>query len=582
MYIDEIPNRKSPPAILLRESYRENGKTKKRTLANLSCLPTGVVEGLKILLKGGIAVSSAEEALVIERSLPHGHVAAVLGMARACGAEGWFKRAPAQMRSILLALLVARIISPGSKLSTYQSLQEASATHSLSAVLGLEKVALKELYKALDWLSQAQETIEKTLTKKHVTGTSLLLYDMTSTWVTGNCCQLAAHGYSRDGKKDEPQIVFGLICSSEGCPIAVEVFSGNTADSSTLAPQVTKLKERYGIENIAWVADRGMITQSRINDLLRPSRIDWISSLRAQQIRKLAQEKGPFQPSLFDERNFMEFTSEEFPGERLIVCHNPFVAKERADNRETLLKATEKELDKIIQATQRTLKPLKGEKAIALRVGHVINHYKMEKHFDIEITNSSFSYKRNEKGISNEAALDGYYVIRTSLSEENTSAQAAIAAYKNLSSVERAFRSLKTVDLEVRPLFHWKSNRVRAHVFLCMLAYYIQWHMREKLKPMLFDDEHLEEKHENGSSPVTQAQRSSEAKTKDASKQSADGLPVLSFRLLLKHLATLSLNICHIPLSPNNPNTKIFTTTRPTFLQEKAASLLNINLSCTQ
>ncbi len=580
MYIEEVPNRNSPPAILLRESYREKGKVKKRTLANLSALPANVIEGLKVLLRGGTAVSSVEEALVIERSLPHGHVAAVLGVARACGVEGWFAGAPAGMRSILMALLVARIISPASKLSTHRMFQEQSATHSLWRVLGLGKVALEELYGALDWLQEAQGNIEKRLAKKHVSGTTLLLYDVTSTWVTGSCCELAARGYSRDGKRNDPQIIFGLVCTAQGSPVAVEVFPGNTADTSTVASQVVKFKERYGIENVAWVGDRGMITQARIDTLLRPSGIHWISSLRAPQIRTLAQEQGPFQPSLFDERNLVELSSEAFPDERLIVCRNPLLAEERARKREALLQATEGELAKIAKATHRVRNRLKGTEAIALRVGRLLNRYKMAKHFELDIADSHFSYKRKSQQIAQEAALDGLYVVRTSLPKTDLSAEATVSAYKGLAVVERAFRSLKTVDLQVRPLFHWNSNRVRAHVFLCMLAYYVQWHMRENLKPLLFDDECLEQERTRRPSPVAKAQRSPEAKVKDSSKQSnEEGFPLHSFRSLLEDLATITYNICHTPL---NPKAKIITTTRPTPLQDKAFRLLNLNPACTQ
>ncbi|MFM0150715.1 hypothetical protein P0D89_52705 [Paraburkholderia sp. RL18-085-BIA-A] len=322
MYIEHVPNRNSPPAILLRESYRDGNTVRKRTLANLSSLPAEVIEGLKVLLRGGVAVSSADEAFVIERSLPHGHVAAVLGETRACGAERWFAAAPAAVRSVVMALLVARVVSPASKLATHRMLRDETATHSLSRLLKLGEVELEQVYAALDWLGEAQEGIEKRLARQHLAGSTLVLYDLTSTWVTGRCCELAAHGYSRDGKRDDPQIVFGLVCTPEGCPVAVEVFAGNTADPATVASQVDKLKNRYGIEKLAWVGDRGMLTQARIDTVLRPAGLDWVSSLRAPQMAALAHEKGPFQPSLFDERNLLEVTSEAFPGERLIVCRN--------------------------------------------------------------------------------------------------------------------------------------------------------------------------------------------------------------------------------------------------------------------
>jgi hypothetical protein len=580
MYIEHVPNRNSPPAILLRESYRDGNTVKKRTLANLSSLPAEVIEGLKVLLRGGVAVSSADEAFVIERSLPHGHVAAVLGAARACGAEQWFASAPAALRSVVMALLVTRVVSPASKLATHRMLRDETATHSVSRLLKLGDVELEQVYAALDWLGEAQEGIEKRLARQHLSGSTLVLYDLTSTWVTGRCCELAAHGYSRDGKRDDPQIVFGLVCTREGCPVAVEVFAGNTADPATVASQVDKLKNRYGIEKLAWVGDRGMLTQARIDTVLRPAGLDWVSSLRAPQMAALAQEKGPFQPSLFDERNLLEVTSEAFPGERLIVCRNPLLAEERSRKREALLQATEAELMKITDATTRARNRLKGTEEIALRVGRVIDHFRMGKHFELNITDSSFTWGRKAEQIQQEAALDGLYVVRTSLPATDLPAEAAVTAYKGLAVVERAFRSLKTVDLQVRPVFHWNAARVRAHVFLCMLAYYVEWHMREKLKPMLFDDEYVELARTARPSPVAKARRSDQAKAKDATRLGEDGLPVHSFRTLLDDLATLAYNVCHTPL---NPQAKIVMITRPTPVQEKAFRLLNVSpVACTQ
>lgn len=579
MYIEHVPNRDSPPAILLRESYRDGNKVKKRTLANLSALPAEVIEGLKVLLRGGVAVPSAEEAFVIERSLPHGHVAAVLGAARACGAGQWFASAPAALRSVVMALLVARVVSPASKLATHRMLRDETATHSLSRLLKLGEVDLEQVYAALDWPSEAQEDIEKRLARKHLAGSMLVLYDLTSTWVTGHCCELAARGYSRDGKRDDPQIVFGLVCTPDGCPVAVEVFAGNTADPATVASQVEKLRDRYGIGKIAWVGDRGMLTQARIDTVLRPAGLDWVSSLRAPQVSALVQEKGPFQPSLFDERNLLELSSEAFPGERLIVCRNPLLAEQRSRKREELLQATEAELMKITEATARARNRLKGTEAIALRVGRVIDHYKMGKHFELSITDSSFAWTRKAEQVRQEAALDGLYVVRTSVPAQDLPAEAAVTAYKGLAVVERAFRSLKTVDLQVRPVFHWNAQRVRAHVFLCMLAYYVEWHMRETLKPMLFDDEYIDLARAARPSPVAKARRSDQAKAKDATRLGEDGLPLHSFRTLLDDLATLAYNVCFTPL---NPDAKIVMTTRPTPVQEKAFRLLNISPACTQ
>jgi hypothetical protein len=464
----------------------------------------------------------------------------------------------------VMALLVARVVSPASKLATHRMLRDETATHSLSRLLNLGEVDLEQVYAALDWLGEAQEGIEKRLARQHLEGRTLVLYDLTSTWVTGRCCELAAHGYSR---------------TPDGCPVAFEVFAGNTADPATVASQVDKLKNRYGIEKLAWVGDRGMLTQARIDTVLRPAGLDWVSSLRAPQMAALAQEKGPFQPSLFDERNLLEVTSEAFPGERLIVCRNPLLAEERTRKREALLQATEAELMKIAEATTRARNCLKGTEAIALRVGRVIDHYRMAKHFELSITDSSFTWARKSEQIRQEAALDGLYVVRTSLPAAALSAEAAVTAYKGLAVVERAFRSLKTVDLQVRPVFHWNAQRVRAHVFLCMLAYYVEWHMREKLKPMLFDDEYVEQARAARPSPVAKARRSDQAKAKDATKLGEDGLPVHSFRTLLDDLATLTYNICHTPL---NPDARIVMSTRPTPVQEKAFRLLNVNPGCTQ
>jgi hypothetical protein len=579
MYIESVPNRNSPPAVLLRESWREDGKVRKRTLANLSCLSAEVIEGLKVLLRGGVAVASADELFTVERSLPHGHVAAVLGSARGCGAAVWFASAPQDLQPLLLAMLVARVIEPASKLATHRQLHDDTASSSLGRVLGVGQCSADDLYRALDWLHEAQPAIERRLARQHLAGATLVLYDLTSTWLTGRCCELAARGHSRDGKRDDPQIVFGLVCTAEGCPIAVEVFKGNTADPATVAAQVTKLKERFGIAHLAWVGDRGMLTSARIEQVLRPEGMDWVSSLRAPQIAQLAEEHGPFQPSLFDERNLLELTSAHFPGERLVVCRNPLLAEERARKRLELLAATEADLAKIVAATQSARNPLRGQDAIALRVGRVLGRFHMAKHFELTITDTALALQRKTEAIAAEAALDGLYVIRTSLPASQLDANATVAAYKSLAHVERAFRSMKTVDLNVRPVFLYSEQRVRAHVFLCMLAYYVEWHMRQRLKPMLFDDEMLDAAGTTRASAVAKAVRSEHAKDKDASKTAEDGLPLHSFRTLLKDLGTLAYNVTHTQVSPT---TKIVVTTRPTPLQAKAFALLSLNPACTQ
>jgi hypothetical protein len=483
------------------------------------------------------------------------------------------------LQPLLQAMLVARVLEPASKLATHRSLHDDTATSSLGRTLGVGQCAVDDLYRALDWLHEAQPAIERRLARAHLVGSTLVLYDLTSTWLTGRCCELAARGHSRDGKRDDPQIVFGLVCTAEGCPIAVEVFKGNTADPATVAAQVSKLKERFGIEQIAWVGDRGMLTSARIEQVLKPQGMDWVSSLRAPQIAQLAAERGPFQPSLFDERNLLELTSEHFPGERLVVCRNPALAEERARKRLELLGATEADLAKIAAATQRARNPLRKQDAIALRVGRVIERFRMAKHFELTITDTSLSWRRKDEAISAEAALDGLYVIRTSLSRDKLDASATVAAYKSLAHVERAFRSMKTVDLNVRPVFLYSEQRVRAHVFLCMLAYYVEWHMRQRLKPMLFDDEYLDEASATRASPVAKAARSDHAKAKDASKHADDGLALHSFRTLLKDLATLTYNVAR---TAANPAAQIVITSRPTPIQAKAFELLGLSPNCSQ
>ena len=578
MYIETIPNRNSPPAILLREGYRENGKVVKRTLANLSHWDPQLVEHFRVLLKGGVAVESATAVLSIERALPHGHVAAVLGAARGSGCPQWFGSAPQELQPLLQAMLVARVLEPASKLATQRMLHDDTATTSLGRLLGVGQCSVDELYRALDWLHQAQPVIERRLARQHLVGSTLVLYDLSSTWLTGRCCELAARGHSRDGKRDDPQIVFGLICTAEGCPIAVEVFKGNTADPATVAAQVAKLKERFGIESIAWVGDRGMLTSARIEQVLQPQGMDWVSSLRAPQIAQLAAEHGPLQPSLFDERNLIELSSEHFPGERLVVCRNPALAEERARKRLELLAASEAELSAIAAATQRTRRALRGEQAIALRVGRIIERFHMAKHFELTITDTTLTWRRKDEAIRAEAALDGLYVIRTSLGADMLDGAGAVAAYKSLAQVERAFRSMKTVDLNVRPVFVYSEQRVRGHVLLCMLAYYVQWHMRQRLKPMLFDDEYLDEANATRPSPVAKAVRSDHAKVKDTTQRANDGLPLHSFRTLLKDLATLTLNVAR---TGANPNAEIVITSRPTPTQAKAFELLGLTPNCS-
>src|SRR3954467_7838770 len=468
MYIEAVPNRNSPPAILLRESYRENGKVRKRTLCNLSDWPTAHVEGLRGVLKGGTVIPADRDAFTILRSLPHGHVAAALGTARKIGLDRLL--GPGSDRCRDLALLIGRILEPTSKLAAARARSPATASSSLGEALGLGEVDDDELYAALDWLHQRQPAIETILANRHLQNGTLVLYDVSSSYMEGRCCPLAQRGYSRDGKKGSLQIVYGLLCAPDGCPVAIEVFNGNTADPMTLAPQIDKLKQRFGLTHVVLVGDRGMITEARITADVKSAGLDWITALRGPAIKDLL-NSGVIQLTLFDRRDMAAITSPGFPGERLVVCRNPDLAAERARKREELLLATETDLAVIKARVERTRKPLRGTAEIALAVGEVFNAHKMKKHFDLTITDDAFSYARKAAEIAAAAATDGLYVVRTSLPETTLGDADTVRRYKSLSLVERAFRCIKTVELNVRPVYHWLEGRVRAHVFLCMLAY---------------------------------------------------------------------------------------------------------------
>jgi len=576
MYIESVPNRDSPPAILLRESYREGGKVKKRTLLNLSDWPSERIAGFKALLKGGTVIPREQEAISMIRSLPHGHVAAALGAARKIGLDRLIGPDGNRCRDLVLALAVSRILDPGSKLAAARALSPETAASSLGAELGLGPVDEEELYAALDWLAVRQSAIETALAKRHLTGGTLVLYDVTSSYMEGRCCPLAQFGYNRDGKKGKLQIVYGLLCAPDGCPIAVEVFEGSTGDPSTLGAQVTKLKQRFGLDHVVLVGDRGMITQARITQDVKPAGLDWITALRAPAIRGLI-EGGAFQMSLFDDRDMAAITSPDFPGERLILCRNHALATERARKREDLLQATERELARIRTAVARKREPLRGKAEIGLAVGAVIDRHKMAKHFDLQITDTSFAFARKTAQIAAEAALDGLYAVRTSLPETALDDAATVKSYKSLSLVERAIRSIKTVDLQVRPVYHWLADRVRAHVFLCMLGYYLEWHMRQRLAPMLYDDDDKEAAEALRASVVAKAERSPAAVAKQTTGRTPDGLPVHSFQTLIADLATITRNTVTTALAPDMPFT---ITTRPTPIQSKAFDLLAVN--CTQ
>ena len=541
MYIDTVPNRSSPPAVLLRESTRHGNKIVKRTLANLSDWPPAKVDLLRRVLKGETLVA-ASEALRIDRALPHGHVAATVGTLRRIGLERMLARTRSAERDLVLALIAARILMPGSKLATARGLGAETAASSLGAWLAPEDVDEDQLYAAMDWLRARQARMEDQLAQRHLAEGSLVLYDLTSTYFEGRKCPLAAWGHSRDERSGNPQIVFGLLTNQEGCPVAVEVFEGNTADPKTVAAQIQKLRQRFGLKEVVLVGDRGLLTSARIReDLETAEGVRWITALRAGQIQRLAVD-GHLQLSLFDEQDLAEIQHPSYPGERLIACRNPLLAEERKRKREELLQATEKALEKIVAATKRRRGPLRGKKEIGLAVGKTLGRFKVGKHFQLTIEEDSFRWERQQSNIEREAALDGIYVIRTSVPANALSSAQVVERYKSLSTVERAFRRLKSVDLKVRPIYHYRAERVKAHVFLCMLAYYVEWHMRRALAPLLFDDEDREGAQAQRPSIVAPAQRSQSANKKAASKQTADGRPTHSFRTLLADLATLTRN----------------------------------------
>ncbi len=571
MYIESVPNRSSPPAVLLRESYRDGRRVKKRTLANLSKLPTAAIDVLRRVLRGEQLVNP-DDAFTCVRSLSHGHVAAVLGTLQQLGLHTLIARGTSRLRDLVLALIVARVIDARSKLATARALTAESAVSTLGQLLGLGDVDPHELYEAMDWLVERQAGIERRLAKRHLREHTLVLYDLTSSYVEGTHCPLAQRGHSRDGKKGTLQVVFGLLCTAEGCPVAVEVFEGSTTDPLTVASQVAKIRDRFGLQQVVLVGDRGMLTAARIREnLAGVEGLRWITTLRAPTIRKLV-NAGTVTPSLFDERDLAEVTSDEFPGERLIVCRNPLLAAQRRRKREELLAATEKDLEPIVAATRRKNEPLRGAADIGLRVGKVINRYKMAKHFVTEITDERFTYRRNEEKIAAEQQLDGIYIVRSNVEPERFDAAQTVRAYKDLAKVERAFRTFKSVDLKVRPLHHRRADRVRAHVLLCMLAYYVEWHMRRALAPLLFDDHDPAAAEQQRTSVVAPARRSPAALAKAGRKRTEDDLPVHSFRTLLTDLGTLAANTMQVA----GGDATFTLLTQPTPLQRRCFELLGV------
>jgi len=563
MYVDIVPNRKSKPAILIREAWREGSKIKKRTVANISDWPMEKVEALRMILRGTKVVEADKAGFAIERSLPHGHVAAVLGTIGKIGLDKIIAPKRCRERDLVVAMIAERLIHPCSKLATTRMWHNST----LASELSVEDADEDDLYAAMDWLLKRQGRIEKKLARLHLDEGRPVLYDSTSSYYEGRTCPLARFGHNRDGKKGKLIIVYGVMTDIEGRPVAVQVYPGNTGDSTTVPDQVDKLRHQFGLERVVLVGDRGMLAQTQINVLKECPGLGWITALRSSAIRHLV-EQGTIQPSLFDERNLAEIHSDAYPGERLIVCHNPFLEEKRAHKREDLLCETEKCLTRIANDVKRRKKKILDGDEIGLRVGKVINKYKVGKHFELMIDDGIFSFERKLESIESEAALDGLYVIRTSEPKEDFSAEAAVRAYKGLSVVERLFRTLKGIDIRVRPINHREERRVRSHIFLCVLAYYVEWHMRAALAPLLFDDEYPEK----DGDPVAPAKQSAHAKMKKRRRVTKEGLPIQSFDTLLEELASQCRNRCRFSDGPGQPSFEQLTEKTP--LQSKVFELL--------
>jgi transposase len=534
MHIDVVPNRTSRPTYLLRESYREGKKVRKRTLANLSALSAEQIEAIRAVLSG-VSVRPVEELFEIIRSRLHGHVQAVRVAMQRLGFEPLIGSRRSAERDRVCAMVAARILSPDSKLATTRWWH----TTTLAEEFDVEGADEDDLYAAMDWLLARQDRIQRKLAQRHLSEGGLAMYDLSSSYFEGRCCPLGKIGHNRDGKKNKLQVNYGLLTNRGGCPIAVSVYPGNTNDAKTLMPQVAQLRGEFGLERIVLVGDRGMISHKAIGELRELEGLSWITALKSSQIRSLVEGEA-LQLGLFDERSLFEFSHEEYPGERLIACRNPELTKLRAYKRRQLLEATKKELEKVRASVASGR--LKGEDKIGVRVGRVVNKYKVAKHFALRIEEARFDFTVLEEQVAAEAALDGVYVIRTNVPEAKMSAPDAVRGYKGLSDVERAFRSLKSVDLKVRPIGHWLENRVRAHIFLCMLAYYVEWHIREAWRELLMADEQTAAKAERD--PVAPAQRSPEALQKIADRTLEDGSLVHSFQTLLQELSTIVRNTC--------------------------------------
>jgi transposase len=567
MYVATIPNRRSPPAILLRESYREGTRVRNRTLANLSHWPAAKIEALRAVLRGQPVAASAaafEQSFEIIASRAHGQVQAVAAAMQRLGLSALLAAKPCRERELVSAMVAARIVAPHTKLATTRWWHSTT----LAEDFGVAEASEDDLYAAMDWLLARQDTIQKKLAARHLREGGLVLYDLSSSYFEGTTCPLAKLGYSRDGRKGMPQVNYGLLTDTRGCPVAVSVHEGNVADSKTLMPEVKRLREDFGIEQLVMVGDRGMISKKVIAEMRETQGIGWISALKSASIRTLV-EQGHLQMGLFDERNLIELSSPDFPGERLVACRNPELAKLRAHKREDLLAATERSLDPI-KARVATGK-LAGQDDIGVRVGKVVNKYKVAKHFALAIGENTFTFARKHQDIAAEAALDGIYIIRTSVPAAQMAAPQCVRNYKSLTKVERAFRSLKTVDLKVRPIHHRTADRVRAHIFLCLLAYYVEWHLREAWRELMFAD--TEQQAKATRDPVAPARRSASAQAKAARHTHEDGTPVHSFATLMAELATLVRNTCRTPnAEPDAPTFAVLTT--PNAKQQRAFELI--------
>ncbi len=570
MYIEHVPNRNSTPAVLLRESWRENGKTKKRTVANLSSLPDETVEAVRAALKGevvpaALAISEPEKTLEIINARQHGHVAAIIAMIKKSGLLHVIDRKASRQRDIVVAMIADRLLHGDSKLATARHCQNETAATTLGEQLSLQDLDEHECYLAMDWLLERQESMQKKLAKKHLADGGPVLFDLSSSYFEGHTCPLAKHGYSRDKRGDLPQVNYGMYCNADGVPIGVEVLSGNESDRVAFPKAVERVRNDFGRKNVIFVGDRGMICGKAIDDYLRGEEgAQWITALNSTSIAKL-QRQGDIQLSFFDQRDLASITHPDYPDERLIVCRNPLLADERARKREALLAATEKLLAKVKAKVDRKRKPLRGKSEIGIEVGKDVNAKKVAKHFRIEIDDDRFEYFRDEEKIDAEASLDGLYVIRSNVEPSQMSDERIVAHYKNLALVERAFRSLKSIDIRVRPINHRLADRVRSHIFICMLAYYIEYQMRLALAPLMFVDEEKSSA-ETRNSVVSPAGRSDSAKRKDATHRNKHGFGLSSFRDILESLSAVIRSTVTIK---GHPKGRFKTTSRPTPYQQE-------------